>query len=64
MQDDYKGLAVFVAVSDAGSFSAAARNLKLSTSVVSHHIAKLEARLGVPLFFRSTRSIVVPNSLS
>lgn len=55
--DDYRALAVFVAVHEAGSFSGAGRRLKLSTSVVSHHVSKLEARLGVPLFFRSTRSL-------
>ena len=59
MTDNYRGLAVFVAVHEAGSFSAAGRRLKLSTSVVSHHIAKLEAKLGVPLFFRSTRSLTL-----
>ncbi|SEV93722.1 transcriptional regulator [Cognatiyoonia koreensis] len=59
MSDDYRGLAVFVAVHEAGSFSAAGRRLKLSTSVISHHISKLEARLGVPLFFRSTRSLTL-----
>lgn len=57
MSDDYRGLAVFVAVYEAGSFSAAGRRLKLSTSVVSHHISRLEHKLGVPLFFRSTRSL-------
>ncbi|MFK7753023.1 MAG: LysR family transcriptional regulator [Sedimentitalea sp.] len=57
MSDTYRGLAVFVAVAEAGSFSAAGRRLKLSTSVVSHHVSKLEARLDVPLFFRSTRSL-------
>ena len=55
--DDYRALAVFVAVHEAGSFSAAGRRLKLSTSVVSHHVSKLEAKLGVSLFFRSTRSL-------
>ena len=55
--DDYRALAIFVAVHEAGSFSGAARRLKLSTSVVSHHVSKLEARLGVSLFFRSTRSL-------
>lgn len=55
--DDYRALAVFVAVHEAGSFSGAGRRLKLSTSVVSHHISKLEARLGASLFFRSTRSL-------
>ncbi|QKV19002.1 LysR family transcriptional regulator [Oricola thermophila] len=57
MLDDYRGLAVFVAVADAGSLSAAGRQLKLSTSVVSHHLSRLEAKLGVTLFFRSTRSM-------
>lgn len=31
MIDDYRSLAVFVAVADAGSLSAAGRRLKLST---------------------------------
>lgn len=57
MIDDYRGLAVFVAVADAGSFSAAGRRLKLSTPTVSHHVSKLEKRMGVSLFFRSTRSL-------
>jgi len=59
MNDDYRGLAIFVAVHEAGSMSAAGRRLKLSTSVVSHHISKLEDKLGVPLFFRSTRSLTL-----
>ncbi|MEM8980503.1 MAG: LysR family transcriptional regulator [Pseudomonadota bacterium] len=59
MIEDYRALAVFVAVADAGSFSSAARRLTLSTSVVSHHLARLETKLGVPLFFRSTRSLAL-----
>ena len=55
--DEYRSLAVFVAVQDAGSFSAAGRRLKLSTSVVSHHVSKLEAKVGASLFFRSTRAL-------
>lgn len=57
MIDDFRALAVFVAVADAGSFSAAGRQLKLSTSVISHHVTRLEAKLATPLFFRSTRSL-------
>ncbi|MEO0544940.1 MAG: LysR family transcriptional regulator [Pseudomonadota bacterium] len=57
MADEYKALAVFAAVADSGSFSAAAKRLKLSTSVVSHHVSKLEERLGVSLLYRSTRSL-------
>lgn len=55
--NDYRALAIFVAVHDAGSFSGAGRRLKLSTSVVSHHVSKLEAKVGESLFFRSTRSL-------
>lgn len=55
--DEYRSLAIFAAVHDAGSFSAAGRRLKLSTSVVSHHVSKLEAKVGASLFFRSTRSL-------
>ena len=57
MIDTYRSLAVFDAVANAGSFSAAARAMRLSTSVVSHHISNLEKRLGVSLFYRSTRSL-------
>nr|WP_067290369.1 LysR family transcriptional regulator [Marinobacterium profundum] len=57
MIEDYRALAVFVAVADAGSLSAAGRRLKLSTSVISHHLSRLEAKMGMALFFRSTRSM-------
>ncbi|MEM9234421.1 MAG: LysR family transcriptional regulator, partial [Pseudomonadota bacterium] len=57
MIDDFRALAVFVAVADSNSFSHAGRRLKLSTSVVSHHVSRLEEKLGVPLFYRSTRSM-------
>ncbi len=42
----------FVAVADHGSFSAAARELKRAQSVVSTHIAGMEAELGFKLFDR------------
>lgn len=57
MRKDYYALAIFVAVVDAGSFAAAGRRIKLSTSVVSHHISSLEERLGVSLFYRSSRKL-------
>ncbi len=57
MIDDYRSLAVFVAIADTGSLSAAGRRLKLSTSVISHHLSRLEERQGATLFFRSTRSM-------
>ena len=51
------GVAVFVGVIDAGSFTAAARALGHSTSYVSKEITRLEKRLGSRLLNRTTRSI-------
>ena len=48
-------LRVFIAAAEAGSFSAAGRNLRRAQSVVSQTIANLEAQLGVALFARSGR---------
>src|SRR5262252_3005199 len=50
-------LPVFVAVANAGSFTAAARELGLAKSVVSKHVRTLEERCGVRLIERSTRSL-------
>jgi DNA-binding transcriptional LysR family regulator len=52
-------LRVFLAVSDAGGFRAAAKRLGQSPSTVSETISRLEERLGVPLFNRTTRSIML-----
>lgn len=48
---------VFVRVVEAGSFSAAARTLRMTPSAVSKLIARLEARLGARLVSRSTRRL-------
>jgi len=48
---------VFVRVVEAGSFSAAARALRMTPSAVSKLIARLEARLGARLVSRSTRRL-------
>jgi DNA-binding transcriptional LysR family regulator len=46
-------LQVFLAVADAGSFSAAARQLNRAQSVISYTIGNLETQLGVSLFERN-----------
>ena len=51
------GVAVFVGVINAGSFTAAARALGHSTSYVSKEISRLEKRLGSRLLNRTTRTI-------
>lgn len=44
-------------MSDCGSFAGAAARLGVSTSHVSRAIARLEDRLGAPLFHRTTRQV-------
>ncbi len=58
MADLYE-MSVFARTVSAGSLSAAARELGVSTAVVSRKIAALEARLGVRLLNRTTRRIAL-----
>ncbi|KML60052.1 LysR family transcriptional regulator [Burkholderia cepacia] len=53
------GFVVFVQVAETRSFVAAGRALGLSASAIGKRIARLEARLNVRLFHRSTRSITL-----
>src|SRR5580704_6252419 len=55
--DRITSMTTFVKVVDAGGFSAAARALSISPSVVTNHIQSLEERLGVRLLNRSTRKV-------
>jgi DNA-binding transcriptional LysR family regulator len=48
---------VFAAIVDAGSFAAAGEQLGMSQSGVSRAVARLEARLGIRLFHRTTRVV-------
>lgn len=54
---DLTGIRAFVAVAEANSFTHAAKRLALSSSVVSHHVARLEQQLGITLLNRSTRHV-------
>lgn len=56
---DLNEIAVFIQVVQAGSFSAAARNLGMPNSTVSHKVSNLERRLGVTLIRRTTRKLQV-----
>ncbi|MHA7631444.1 LysR family transcriptional regulator [Corallococcus sp. M7] len=56
MSDPLQGVAVFVEAVEAGGFSAAAAKLNVSRSAVGKTVARLEERLGVRLFHRTTRS--------
>lgn len=56
MSDALNGISVFVTAAEAGGFSAAAAKLHLSRSAVGKTISRLESRLGVRLFHRTTRA--------
>lgn len=57
--DRVTSMRVFIRAADAGSLSAAARHLGMSAAMATKHVNALEARLGVKLFHRSTRRLVL-----
>lgn len=54
---EFDALAAFAAVAETGSFRAAGQQRGVSASAISHAVAKLEARLGLRLLNRTTRSV-------
>jgi DNA-binding transcriptional LysR family regulator len=56
MNDMLNGIPEFVEAVEAGGFSAAAARMNLSRSAIGKTIAKLERRLSVRLFHRTTRT--------
>ncbi|RTZ43289.1 LysR family transcriptional regulator [Candidimonas sp. SYP-B2681] len=48
-------LGFFASVATAGSLTAAARNLGLTTAAVSKRLGQMETRIGMPLLIRTTR---------
>jgi DNA-binding transcriptional LysR family regulator len=60
--DDLKRMAVFATVVHHGSMSAAARQLKMSTSAVSQQVRLLEQGSGVTLLHRSTRKLALTDA--
>ncbi len=56
-REDLADLTLFVAVVDERGFTRAARKLGLSQSALSHAMRRLEARLGLRLLTRTTRSV-------
>ncbi|WP_426196525.1 LysR substrate-binding domain-containing protein [Massilia sp. DWR3-1-1] len=59
MSEQFAGIAIFVAAARASSFTAAAAQLGMTKSAVGKSIARLEDRLGVRLFHRTTRRITL-----
>lgn len=57
MSDQLSGITAFVRAAEATSFAVAAEQMGLSRSAVGKAVARLEERLGVQLFYRTTRSL-------
>ncbi len=57
--DRLTSMGTFVKVVDSGGFSAAARRLSMSVTMVSNHVQALEEHLGARLLNRTTRSIAL-----
>ena len=58
--DSLGSLNAFVQAAEARSFTLAGRQLGVSSSAIGKAVARMEERLGVRLFHRSTRSITLP----
>lgn len=56
-RENFNDLLVFVTVAREGSFTRAAAQLGVSQSALSHTVRALEARLGIRLLTRTTRSV-------
>lgn len=57
--ENFSSIECFVRSAEVGSFAEAARRLSLTPAAVGKSVAKLEARLGVRLFQRSTRRLTL-----
>ncbi len=59
---DTKQLQVFIAVGSAGSFSKAALDMNVTQPMITRHIRGLEEELGVELFYRNGRGVVLTDA--
>ena len=59
---DLNDLLVFEAVAETGGFTAAAGRLGVATAKISVEIGRLEAKLGMPLFSRTTRRVALTDA--
>lgn len=60
--DRFESMAMFVAVAEAGGFSAASRKLAKPLATVSRKVSELEEQLGIALLARSTRHVTLTDS--
>ena len=56
---DWDKLRIFHAAAEAGSFTHAAQTLHLSQSAISRQVSALEQDVGVALFYRHARGLIL-----
>lgn len=56
---DWDKLRIFYSVAESGSFTRAAARLDITQSAISRQISGLESRMGVPLFHRHVRGLIL-----
>lgn len=56
-EDSFSGISIFLVTARSATFTEAAERLGITKSAVGKAIARLEARLGTSLFYRSTRRL-------
>jgi DNA-binding transcriptional LysR family regulator len=60
--DRLEAMSVIIAVTETGSFSAAARRLRTPVATISRKVSELEARLKAELFQRSSRRVTLTDA--
>ena len=61
---DWDKLRIFHAAAEAGSFTHAAQTLHMSQSAISRQVSALEQDVGVPLFQRHARGLIMTEQRS
>jgi LysR family transcriptional regulator, nitrogen assimilation regulatory protein len=56
---DLRQLRYFIAIAEAGSFSAASARLRIAQPALSQHVKAMEAEFGIPLLQRNPRGVVL-----
>ncbi|ATG37981.1 MULTISPECIES: LysR family transcriptional regulator [Rhodobacterales] len=59
---NWEGVSEFVSVAETESFTTAGNRLGISTAQVSRQIGALESRLGIKLFYRTTRKVSITDT--
>ncbi|MEM9433094.1 MAG: LysR substrate-binding domain-containing protein [Pseudomonadota bacterium] len=62
MAGEIEKIRTVLSVADFGGFARAGRHLGLSATIVTRHVAELEADLGVQLFTRTTRKVALTDA--